>query len=129
MNELLIALAARVHIDPWFCFWIRYEELTADIGSKGAPWLCQPNPMSTTPKSVMPCQLSWQSVVKKSEGSVHARGAAAGVVGAGGAGGVTSAAHASAALKAPTNVSNAERIPSLATSSSRRHGPPLTPKL
>src|ERR1700726_4782528 len=98
MNELLIPLAVRVQSDPWFCFWIRYEEVTADIGSKGAPWLCQPNPMSTMPKIVMPCQVSWQLVVMKSEGSAHARGAAVdGVV----ADGVTSAAHASAAYEPP----------------------------
>src|SRR5258708_30614267 len=102
MNELLIALAARVHIDPWFCFWIRYEEVTADIESKGAPWLCQPNPMSTAPKSVMPCQVSWQLVVMKAAGSAHGCDAAVDGVVAGGAFVFSSAAaHTSPALDPP----------------------------
>jgi hypothetical protein len=49
MNELLNALGARVQSDPLFCFWIRYEDPTADFGSNGAPWLCQPTPVSTMP--------------------------------------------------------------------------------
>jgi hypothetical protein len=116
MNELLIALAARVHIDPWFCFWIRYEEVTADIESKGAPWLCQPNPMSTAPKSVMPCQVSWQLVVMKSAGSAHGRGAPVdGVVADGAFVGMSSAAHASAAYEPPTAARrNAAQIVSFA---------------
>jgi hypothetical protein len=95
MNELLNALGARVQIDPLFCFWIRYEDPTADCGSKGAPWLCQPKPVSTMPKTVMPCQVNSQLVVMKSEGSMHGRGA---TVESGGDDealvGVTSAAHA-----------------------------------
>src|ERR1700732_4885751 len=102
MNELLIPLAVRVQSDPWFCFWIRYEEVTADIGSKGALWLCQPNPMSTIPKIVMPCQVSWQLVVMKSEGSAHGRGAAvASASDAGALVGAISAAHASAVYWPP----------------------------
>jgi hypothetical protein len=113
---LLIALAARVHIGPLFCFWIRYEEVTADIGSKGAPWLCQPKPASTAPKSVMPCQVSWQLVVMKSAGSAHGPGSAVDVIVAGGAFvDVTSAARTSAAhVKSKTARSNVAQILSFA---------------
>jgi hypothetical protein len=53
--------------------------------------------MSTMPKSVMPCQVSWQLVVMKSAGSAHGRGAAvASASDAGALVGTTSAAHASA---------------------------------
>src|ERR1700757_17531 len=103
MVELLKALGARVHIDPLFCFWIRYEDPTADRKSKGAPWLCQPKPVSTMPKTVMPYQVSWQFVVKKSAGSVHVRGATAeGIIADGTFVGMSSAAHASAAYEPPT---------------------------
>jgi hypothetical protein len=116
MNELLNPLAARVQSDPWFCFWIRYEEVTADYGSKGAPWLCQPKPMSTMPKSVMPCQVSWQLVAMKSAGSVHGPGSAVDVIVAGGAFvDVTSAARTSAAhVKSKTARSNAAQTLGLA---------------
>src|SRR6202008_2470622 len=77
MNELLNALGARVQSDPLFCFWIRYELPTADFGSKGAPWLCQPKPVSTKPKSVMPHQGTGEVGVKKSPGSGHVCGATA----------------------------------------------------
>src|SRR5712672_1489085 len=79
MNELDSALGARVQSDPLFCFWIRYELPTADRGSHGAPWLCQPAPVSTIPKTVMPCQVSWQFVAIKLQPSVHALGAEAAV--------------------------------------------------
>ena len=74
MVELLNALGARLHSDPLFCFWIRYEAPTADRVSNGAPWLGQPKPASTMPNTVMPCQVSWQLVVMKSVGSVQRRG-------------------------------------------------------
>src|ERR1700758_788841 len=102
MNELLNPFAARVQSDPWFCFWIRYEDVTADRGSKAAPWLCQPNPMSTMPKSVIPCQVSWQLVVMKSAGLAHGRGAAAADVEADGAFvRMSSAAHVSTVYEPP----------------------------
>src|SRR6266446_2889210 len=46
MNELVNALGARLQSGDLFCFWIKYEAPTADRGSHGAPWLCQP-PSST----------------------------------------------------------------------------------
>src|SRR5258708_30202910 len=101
INELLNALGARVEIDPLFCLWIRYEDPTADRGSKAAPWLCQPTPVSTMPKSVMPCQVSWQFVETKSQGSVH--GCVVEAAAAGGAFVGMSAAHASTAQKAPAS--------------------------
>jgi hypothetical protein len=115
-NELLNALGARVQSDRLFCFWIRYEDPTADFGSKGAPWLCQPTPVSTMPKTVMPYQVSWQFVVKKSAGSVHVRGATAdGVVADGTFVGMSSAAHASTVYKPPTAARrNAAQIESFA---------------
>src|SRR5258706_12309255 len=66
---------------------------------------------------VMPCQVSWQFVLIKSEESVHGLGAAASVVGLGVIG-VTSAAqmlapHASTAPEAPTTVRRtAAQVPS-----------------
>jgi hypothetical protein len=50
--------------------------------------------MSTVPKIVMPCQVSWQLVVMKSAGSVHGAGAAVDVIVPGGS--ATSAARTSA---------------------------------
>src|SRR6266478_2097051 len=112
MHELLNALGARVQIDPLFCFWIRYELPTADFGSKAAPWLCQPTPVSTIPKTVMPCQVSWQFVAIKLQPSVHGLGAEA-VVAAVAPVGATSAAQASTPQEAPpaamiTTAKNAE---------------------
>jgi len=49
MNELVNALGARLQSGDLFCFWIKYEAPTADRGSHGAPWLCQPNPASIVP--------------------------------------------------------------------------------
>ena len=49
MNELVNALGAGPHSAELFCFWIKYEAPTADRGSHGAPWLCQPNPASIVP--------------------------------------------------------------------------------
>src|SRR6266446_5998189 len=100
MNELLNALGARVQIDPLFCFWIRYELPTADFGSKAAPWLCQPTPVSTIPKTVMPCQVSWQFVAIKLQPSVHVLGAEAAAAG-GVFTGMVSAAQASTSQEAP----------------------------
>jgi hypothetical protein len=130
--ELVSAFGARLHSGDLFCFWIRYEAPTADRGSHGAPWLCQPNPASIVPKTVMPYQVSWQLVVMKSEGSMHVRGGAAvKSVGAGGAlVGITSEAHASAVLEVPTTVRrNAAQIPSFAMRSSQQPEPRLTANL
>src|SRR5271163_3151317 len=74
MNELLSALGAGLHSAALFCFWIRYEAATAERVSNGTPWLCQPKPLSTMPKIVMPYQLSWQFVVTKSAASAQVRG-------------------------------------------------------
>src|SRR6266478_1945968 len=63
MKELVNALGAGPQSAELFCFWIKYEAATADRGSHRAPWLCQPNPASIAPKTVMPCQVSWQFVV------------------------------------------------------------------
>ena len=49
MVEFVNALGARVQSGELFCFWIKYEAETADSGSSGAPWLCQPAPASIVP--------------------------------------------------------------------------------
>ena len=49
MIDWLNALGAAPHIADLFCFWIKYEAETADRGSNGAPWLCQPTPASIVP--------------------------------------------------------------------------------
>src|SRR3981189_771148 len=75
INELDSAWVARVKSDPLFFFWIRYELPTADRGSHGAPWLCQPNPVSIAPYPLMPGKVSRQFVAIKLQPSVHALGA------------------------------------------------------
>src|ERR1700751_5618550 len=103
ISELLSAFGARLQSGPLFCFWIRYEAPTAERGSNGTPLLCQPTPVATMPKTVMPCQVSWQLVVKKSSGPAHGRGATAeGVVTDGAFTGMSSAAHASKVYEPPT---------------------------
>src|SRR5258707_3158848 len=77
MNELVNALGAGPQSAKLFCFWIKYERPTADRGSHGAPWLCQPNPPSIAPQIVMPSQVSSQSVEIKPQPSSHALGAQA----------------------------------------------------
>jgi hypothetical protein len=73
------------------------------------------------PCTVMPCHVSWQLVVKKSDGSVHTRGAAAELGAAAGAlAGATSAAQASIALEAQTAARNAAHTPSFAMIDSNR---------
>src|SRR6267142_6215416 len=59
-----------------------------------ALWLCQPTPVSTMPKTMMPCQVSWQFVAIKLQPSMHALGAEAAVA-AEAPVGTASAAHAS----------------------------------
>jgi hypothetical protein len=68
------------------------------------------------PKTVMPCQVSWQLVVKKSAGSVHGCGAnAEGFVADGAFVGMSSAAHASTVYEPPTAARrNAAQIVSFA---------------
>jgi hypothetical protein len=81
MVELVNALGARVQSGALFCFWIKYEAETADNGSSGAPWLCQPAPASIVPKTVMPCQANWHFEAIKFQASVHSVGADSTVAG------------------------------------------------
>jgi hypothetical protein len=91
---------ARLQSADLFCFWIRYEAPTADRGSHGAPWLCQPNPASIVPKTVMPCHVSWQFVSIKPQRLVHASSAEASVA-AEAPVGTMSPAHASPSQETP----------------------------
>ena len=45
-------------------------------GSNGAPWLCQPTPVSIAPYTVMPYQVSGHGVAMKSQKLVQVAGAA-----------------------------------------------------
>ena len=71
---------------------------TADNGSSGAPWLCQPAPASIVPKTVMPCQANWHFEAIKFQASVHSVGADSTVAG-GAFVGMMSAAHTSTAYE------------------------------
>src|SRR6267378_4304088 len=75
-----------------------------------ALWLCQPTPVSTMPKTVMPCQVSWQFVAIKRQPSMHALGAEAAVA-AEAPVGTASAAHASTPQEAlPAARSTAAKV-------------------
>ena len=76
--------------------------------------------MSTMPKIVMPRQISWQLVVKKSAGSVQARGAEEFVVEGEAFVGTASAARASAAPKRAAPARKAAQIPSFAIRNFRK---------
>src|SRR4029077_4956111 len=114
MVELLSAFGARLQSGPLFCFWIRYEAPTAERGSSGAPLLCQPTAVSTMPKIVMPCQVSWQLMVKKSAGSVQARSVEEFAVVGEAFVGTASAARASAAPKRAAPARKAAQNPNFA---------------
>src|ERR1700754_1216825 len=59
MNELLSALGAGPQSAELFCFLIKYEAPTADRGSHGAPWLCQPPPINcAVDRDAPPSQLA-----------------------------------------------------------------------
>src|SRR3984893_8791794 len=122
MVELLNPLGARLQIADLFCFWSRYEAPTEERGSNGAPWVWEPPPMSTMPKTVMACQVSSQFVETKSQKLMHVLGLEA-LAGGGAVVGTPSAAHASTWQKPAAARIVAAKMPSFVMQASLpQHG-------